>query len=135
MIKLRIVIGLPTFERIFHASQYTDLKGGLLEAMGILFQENVKLYLYPYTDMNSGSVVYPDDYYFKDEYSYLWKYLTSTRKILLLNGIPYNHLKITGTYISELIELADKSLQDYVPVKVYEHIKSHKLFGYGDKVK
>lgn len=135
MIKLRIVIGLPTFERIFHASQYTDLKGGLLEAMGTLFQENVKLYLYPYTDMNSGNVVYPDEYYYKGEYGHLWNYLLSTRKILLLKGIPYNHLKITGSYITHLIETADDALKNYIPIKLYEHIKSHKLFGYGDKAK
>jgi hypothetical protein len=131
MIKLRIVIGLPTFDKIFHASQYTDLRGGLLEAMGTLFQENVKLYLYPYTDMNTGKVIYPDNQHFNNEYRFLWEYLVTTRKILLLKGIPYNQLKITGTYISQLIENADESLKDYVPENVYEHIRDKKLFGYG----
>ena len=68
MIKLRIVLGLNTFDRIFHRSQYTDLKGGMLEAMGTLFQENVKFYLYPYTDMNTGEVIYPEENHFDEEY-------------------------------------------------------------------
>ena len=130
MIKLRVVLGLPTFDKLFHASQYTDLRGGILEAMGTLFQENVKLYLYPYTDMNTGEVVYPEDEHFKDEYKLLWKYLIETRKILILKGISTNHLKITAGYISELIENADPDLKNYLPEKVYNHIVDNKLFGY-----
>ena len=30
LIKLRMVVGLPTFEKIFNSSYYTDLRGGLL---------------------------------------------------------------------------------------------------------
>jgi hypothetical protein len=131
MIKLRVVLGLPTFDKLFDRSQYTDLRGGLLEAMGILCQQNVKLYLYPYTDMETGDVIYPDDNHFHDEYRSLWQYLKSTRRILLLKNIPISHLKITAGYISSLIENGDENLKEYVPVKVFESIKKNKLFGYG----
>jgi len=134
MIKLRIVLGMPTFDKIFHSSQYTDLRGGLLEAMGILFQENVKLYLYPYTDMNTGEIIYPADDHFKDEYKLLWQYLIATRKILLLQGIPSNQLKITASYISKLIEAADENLSAYLPREVAEAIVHEKLFGYGKSI-
>ncbi|MBP1676978.1 MAG: hypothetical protein H6Q20_1537 [Bacteroidetes bacterium] len=131
MIKLRIALGMPTFDKIFHSSQYTDLRGGLLEAMGILFQENVKLYLYPYTDMNTGEIIYPADDHFKDEYKLLWQYLIATRKILLLQGITSSQLKITASYISKLIEAADENLSAYLPREVAEAIVNEKLFGYG----
>ena len=68
MIKLRIVVGLPTFDKILDSSEYTDLRGGLLEAMGTLFQENVKMYLYPYTNVNSDEIIYPEDAHFLNEY-------------------------------------------------------------------
>ena len=135
MIKLRIVLGLPTFDKIFHSSQYTDLRGGLLEAMGALFQENVKFYLYPYTDMNTGEVIYPEENHFDEEYKPLWQYLIKTRKIIILKGVPASHLKITAAYISELIENADENLKDYVPQKVADYIRENKLFGYGLKRK
>lgn len=133
MNKLRIVLGLPTFDKIFHSSQYTDLRGGLLEAMGILFPDNVKFYLYPYTDMETGDVIYPEADHFKEEYKLLWQYLISTRKVLILKNIPASHLKITALYISGLIEKSDESLKDFVPEKIFEHIKKNKLFGYGTK--
>jgi len=131
MIKLRIVVGLPTFDKIMDKSQYTDLRGGLLEAMGTLFQENVKMYLYPYTDMNTGEVVYPEDAHFSNENKHLWQYLNETKKIIILKSIPSKHLEITSGYIAELIENADESLINYVPEAVFKHIKENKLFGYG----
>jgi len=130
MNKLRIVLGLPTFDKIMDHSQYDDLRGGLLEAMGTLFQENVKIYLYPYTDMSTGEVIYPEDEHFKNEYQLLWKYLLNTRKIIILKGIPAKHLEITSAYITQLIEDGDESLINYIPKNIFHYIKTHQLFGY-----
>ena len=131
MIKLRIVVGLPTFDKILDSSQYTDLRGGLLEAMGTLFQNNVKMYLYPYTDMNTGEVIYPEDAHFSNENKLLWQYLIETKKILILKGISSKHLEVTSAYITELIENADDKLKNYLPEKVFTAIRDNKLFGYG----
>lgn len=130
LIKLRIVVGLPTFENILDPTNYTDLHGGLLEAMGALFQENVKVYLYPYLDTNSGKVIYPEDSYFTEPNKMLWQYLNITKKILVLKSIQPKTLEIHSEYISKLIENGDESLINYVPEKVYHHIKRNKLFGY-----
>ncbi len=131
MIKLRIVVGLPTFDKILDSSQYTDMRGGLLEAMGTLFQNNVKMYLYPYTDMSTGEVVYPDDNHFNGEYKLLWQYLNETKKIIILKGIPTNHLEITSADITRLIENGYEKLNEFVPEKVAEYIKTNKLLGFG----
>jgi len=130
MIKLRIVLGLPTFDKIFHESQYTDLRGGMLEAMGILFQNNVKLYLYPYTDTRTGEIINPDENHFSDEYRILWQYLITTRKILIMNGIPASHLKLNSADITSLIESSNDQLKSFVPEKVFEMIRQKGLFGF-----
>jgi hypothetical protein len=131
LIKLRIVVGLPTFDKIMDSSNYTDLRGGLLEAMGNLFQENVKVYLYPYIDMTTGEVIYPEDSHLSEENRLLWQYLNASKKILILKSIPSKKLEISSEYISRLIENGDDSLINFVPEKVFHHIKKHKLFGYG----
>jgi hypothetical protein len=131
LIKLRMVIGLPTFDKILDSSNYTDLRGGLLEAIGALFQDNVKIYLYPYIDPHSGEVIYPDDLHFSEQNKLLWQYLNLTKKILVLKSIPTENLKIRSQSISKLIENADERLIDFVPEQVYNHIKNNKLFGYG----
>ncbi|MDD2798543.1 MAG: hypothetical protein PHV20_08125 [Bacteroidales bacterium] len=130
MIKLRLVIGLPTFEKILDNQNYTDLRGGLLEAMGTMFQENVKIYLFPYLDSKTDEVKYPEDTHFSPENRLLWQYLNITKKILILNSISSRNLKINSEYITKLIENGNDSFAEFVPQEVFEHIKKHKLFGY-----
>jgi len=130
LIKLRMVVGLPTFEKIFDSSYYSDLRGGLLEALGAMFQDNVKVYLYPAIDSITGEVVFPKDEYFKGRNSLLWQYLNATGNILLLTSLSTNNLHITSEFITKLIESGDESLKYYLPEKVYTHIKEHELFGF-----
>ena len=133
LIKLRMVVGLPTFEKIFDSSYYTDLRGGLLEALGAMFQDNVKVYLYPAIDTVTGEVLYPNDDYFKGKTSLLWQYLNATGSIILLRSLSSKHLNITSELISSMIENGDDSLKSYLPEKVYQHIKDNKLFGFNKK--
>lgn len=130
LIKLRIVVGLPTFDKILDSSNYTDLDGGLLEAMGALFQKNVKVYLYPYIDAHTGKEIYPEVSHFSKENKLLWEYLNETKKILVLNSIQSKNLEIRSEHITQLIEDGDESLSNYVPKKVFSHIKNNHLFGY-----
>ena len=130
LIKLRIVVGLPAFDKILDSENYTDLRGGLLESMGALFQEHVKIYLYPYIDARSGEVVYPDDDHFSKENKLLWQYLNAIKKILVLKSISPKNLEIRSEHISELIENGDDSFANFVPDKVFQHIKNKGLFGY-----
>jgi len=130
LIKLRIVVGLHTFDKIMDASNYTDLRGGLLEATGALFQENVKMYLYPYIDTQSGSVVFPDDLHFSGTTKLLWQYLRASKKIITLQSVSTKSLEISSEYISQLIENGDDSFANFVPIAVFNHIKKEKLFGY-----
>jgi hypothetical protein len=44
---MRFVVGASTLVRLFHEAQYADLMGGLLEALGRLLAENVKIYVFP----------------------------------------------------------------------------------------
>jgi len=130
LIKLRIVVGLPAFDKILDSDNYTDLRGGLLESMGALFQEHVKIYLYPYVDARTGEVVYPDDDHFSKENKLLWQYLNAIKKILVLKSISPKNLEIRSEHISELIENGDDSFANFVPDKVFQHIKNNGLFGY-----
>ncbi|HKJ42341.1 MAG TPA: hypothetical protein VKA27_09600, partial [Sunxiuqinia sp.] len=133
MIKLRIVVGLPTFDMILDRSIYRDLRGGLLEAIGAIFQENVKVYLYPYIDTNTGEVEYPDDSHFSESNKLLWQYLNATKKIIVLKSIPSKNLEVSPQNITELIKNGDDKLKNYLPEKVFNHIKENKLFGYSSE--
>lgn len=130
LIKLRMVVGLPTFLRIMDEQQYDDLRGGLLEATGALFQKNVKIYLYPALDAD-GEVVYPADDLFELPVRLLWQYLSRTGKILILRSTSRENLKIRTEDITRLIEEGeDEQLLKMLPEAVFKEIQSRKLFGY-----
>lgn len=131
MIKLRIVVGMPTFDMIMDEANYTDLRGGLLEATGALFKDNVKLYLYPYIDSKTGEVVYPEENHFPEHVKLLWRYLNETKKIIILKSISHKDLGINMEYITDMIEKGDDRFSKFVPEKVFNHIKENQLFGYG----
>ncbi|HXV76920.1 MAG TPA: hypothetical protein VD788_11455 [Candidatus Polarisedimenticolaceae bacterium] len=44
---LRFVFGASTLVQVLHDAHYADLMGGVLEALGRLLADNVKIYLYP----------------------------------------------------------------------------------------
>jgi hypothetical protein len=133
LIKLRMVLGLPTFEKILDSSFYSDLKGGILEALGDLFQDNVKVYLYPKIDTETGELIYPDDTYFKGKKRLLWQYLCESQRIVLLKTLSNKNLMIHSEKVRTMLESADEELIEFLPAKVLEHIKSLKLFQYGSQ--
>ena len=51
-----IALGIPSLKEIFDEKFYTDLEGGLLESLGRLFKNRVKLYVYPWRDPVTGKV-------------------------------------------------------------------------------
>ena len=133
MIKLRIAVGMPTFDMILDSSLYTDLRGGLLESIGALFQENVKMYLFPYIDSKIGKAISPDDAHFTGPKKLLWQYLNETRKIIQLQNISEEVIQHTADHISDLIHKGDPELKNYIPEKAFIHIKEKKLFGYNSQ--
>lgn len=51
-----IVLGLPLFEELFNEKWSASLPGGLLESFGRLFRNQVRLYVYPSGDVETGKV-------------------------------------------------------------------------------
>lgn len=130
MIKLRVIMGMPTFDLIMDESLYSDLRGGLLESVGKLFHTNVKLYLFPYIDLKSGEVISPDDQHFEGSKRLLWQYLNETKKILLLEIKSEDLIKQSSEHLRDLIRNGDPRLNSFLPEKVYQHIKENALFDY-----
>jgi len=49
-----IALGVPSLRELLDEKYYVDLQGGLLEAMGRLFKQGLRLYIYPYKDPSTG---------------------------------------------------------------------------------
>lgn len=130
LLKLRFVMGTPTFMKVMDEEFYTDLRGGLLEAMGRLFIQNIKLYIYPSVGRTQEKVVFPRDMDLPENVVHLLKYLENKDKILRLESANSEYHCITNRMVDELIECGSPELGDYIPQKILEIILDKGLFGY-----
>lgn len=128
--KLRLVMGVPSLIRIFDKSYYTNLKGGILEAMGILFPSNIKLYIYPTYDENHEKLITSLDTKPKDATRHLYEYLQESKCILDLKSNMSDQLRLKSHEVLKMIENGDKKWEKFVPIVVAKTIKEKKLFGY-----
>lgn len=128
--KLRIVIGIPTFRKVFDKQYYTGLKGGILEAFGRLFPANTKVYVYPELNKETGELVHSGDLELPDDIAPLYLYLKANRKILEITKAKKEWLHIHPHVVLEKIRQNDPEWETMVPKYVSDAIKHKKLFGY-----
>ena len=126
---LRIVIGFPTLEKVLEKGYYTDLKGGILEAFGKLFTENMKLYVYPFLDGETNEVKSSQDVSLPKDVSYLYDYLIEKKQILDIDNVNINKMSYSATDVVSLIKKGDDKWKNMVSKYVSDQITNKKLFG------
>ncbi len=126
--KLRIVIGVPTLEKVFDKKYYTHLKGGILEAVGKMFPLNMKLYIYPTLLQESGELVTSKSVKMDDDLKTLYQYLQENKFILDLKSKMSKQLHITSHQVLEMIKAGNNEWEKYVPMSIAKIIKEKKLF-------
>ncbi len=126
--RMGLIIGVNNLLEIFDDKYYRNLNGGILEAFGILFTRDLKIYLYPYqADANDellNSKNIPIHRRLRPLYDYLLK--NGRIKDLKFND---NVLQIFSRDILQKIKKKEDGWQDGVPEGVSEIISKKKLFG------
>ena len=129
---LRIVISMHTFSYIIDEKYYVDLKGGLIEAFGRLFTNNMKLYIYPSIDEEIGELITTKNFKIPDKIKYLFLHLVENRQILDINDPKISHISTYPHVALNKIKNHEKGWELMVPKYIEDVIKNKKLFGYTD---
>lgn len=130
IIKMRVVIGIDTFKKVMLSKYYSDLKGGIIEAIGKLFPEKVKMYIYPALEKNTGQLITISSLHFSADTEFLFRHLVENRKILDIKNMNPRFLKIDSHEVLEKIRAGNPQWEDEVPSFIAQRIKERKLFGY-----
>lgn len=137
IIKLRIIIGIPTLMNFFEKKYYTHLRGGVLEAMGKFFIENMKLYVYPtissvtIDDPTKGEeLITSKNLMLADDINYLYQFLIKNRMILDITDAKREYLWINSQIVITMIKDKIPGWEEMVPKYIVKEIKKKKLFGY-----
>jgi len=123
-------LGLPSLQEIFEEKYYQELEGGILEGLGRLFKNGVKLYVYPFLAPD-GTVNSADDYQVAPNLTYLYRHLLDNKFIRSMENFQKEYLGITSAQVLVKIREKDASWEEMVPSEVVTIIKDRKLFGFG----
>jgi hypothetical protein len=128
--QIGLVMGVPTLQEIFEEKYYADLEGGILESFGRLFKNDLKLYIYPYRDPATGTIITAADLPVAPHLRPLHAYLLQNRFIQDLATPHADCLPIFSPDVLQRIRQNDAVWETMVPPQVAGMIKERKLFGY-----
>jgi len=138
---LRVIIGMPTFLKVVNPKYYSDLKGGILEAFGKLFVDNMKVYIYPTIPSVSldnrepvGDLLTSKDIIFPDDYEDLLRFLIKNKKIIDVTEVKKKWLYINSSNVLRMIRSGEEGWEDMVPKYIEKEIKEKGLFGYQEEI-
>ena len=138
--KLRVVIGIPTLLNFLEKKYYTDLRGGIMEAMGKFFIDNMKLYVYPTISAVSidnptegEELITSKNLSLAEDVRHLYQYLIANRMILDIPNVKKEWLWINSQIVIRMIRNNEPGWEDMVPQYIVKVIKERRLFGYIEK--
>ena len=115
---LGFAIGLPTLQEILVEKYYDNLNGGILEALGRIFEGAVKLFVYPRRGPDPGSIVTTRNMPIPPHIGHLIAHLRENRLIEDLQGIRPEYLDIHSSELLEAIRTGDSRWEENVPPSV-----------------
>ena len=129
--KLGLVIGVRELLDIINEKYYENRDGRLLVAFGELFTRNIKIYTYPAlanpgekTLMTGSSLPVPQGIKF------LYQYLIDSQHIVEVSDYNEDLLHIFPHDVLEMIERGEEGWERFLPEKLTELIKEHRMFGW-----
>lgn len=128
--KMGVILGIYNLHTIFDEKYYENLKGGLLEAFGRGFGHNVKLYVYPATNVETGDLYQLEDVQIEEHLRGLLTYMEVNNKIEGLDDFNRKLLHIMSDDVLSKIKANVSSWEEDVPEQVAKAIKFMRLFDY-----
>lgn len=128
--KIGLVMGVPSLLEILDEKYYLNLEGGILEALGRMFKQGLKLYVYPIIDEKSGKLITATQAEVAPNLRSLFQYLIDNRYIDEIRDYRKDFLSIYPPAVLAKLKSGDKTWEDMVPPEVAQIIKEREFFGY-----
>ena len=128
--KIGITMGAGSLHDLFDEKYYSELDGGILESFGRLFKNDLKLYIYPLLDRDSGMITMVDNIQVAPNIRKLFEYLVETGCIEQLDNFNPRNLSTFSREVLRQIQAGDSAWIQHVPTEVAEVIQRRGFFGY-----
>jgi hypothetical protein len=128
--RMGMIMGVNNMIELFNEKYYRDLNGGILEAFGILFTRDLKVYLYPSKLEETDELQNSKNMPVHPRLLPLYEYLLHNGRIVDLEGYDPDVLWIQSRETLRRIRTGDAGWEKMVPNYVDVMIKKNRLFGY-----
>ncbi|NNC76352.1 MAG: TonB-dependent receptor [Woeseiaceae bacterium] len=128
---IAMAMGLSTLQSLFDEKFYSNLEGGVLESLGRLFKNRIKLFVYPQKNRDSGDILGLHDLQLSDDLMHLFAFLHARECIVPLDNIAPQLLDIHSPDVLNMIASGSGEWKKLVPDCVADAIVERNLFGYG----
>ncbi len=130
--KMGVILGIYNLQTIFDDRYYDNLAGGMLEAFGRGFGHNVKLFVYPALDVETGELYALKDFgnRIPKHLRGLLQYMSDNNKLKAIEEFDPKLLTIMSDDVLSKIKANAMNWEEEVPEQVAKAIKFYKLFGY-----
>ena len=128
--RMGVIAGIYNLQTIFDESYYDNLSGGLLEAFGRGFGNNVIMYVYPANNVENGELYSLDNFIVPKNLNGLLEYMKDNRKLAKFDKFDSKLLGIMSDDVLSKIKASASSWEEDVPEQVVKAIKYYELFGY-----
>ncbi len=131
--RMGFIMGVDHLMEVFNEKYYRNLNGGMLEAFGILFTRDIKIYLYPFKNPKTGEIQHSGNIRIHPRVKPLYDYLMFNKRVVDLMDYDESVLGIFSKEVLKRIKAGEPGWEEMVPTYVDIIIKKNKLFGYEPK--
>lgn len=128
-----VTMGAGSVLELFNEAHYDELDGGILESFGRLFQNQLRLYVYPFLDPNTLELLKVKNLRVPAHLTHLYEYLVDLGKIRQLESYNEECLGIFSRELLKQISTGGTDWEDAVPEEVARLIKTRGYFHYPKK--
>src|SRR5213596_3746131 len=125
-----LVLGVPSLIEIFNEKYYTNLEGGILEALGRMFKGGLKLYVYPMVDEKTGNILTATQVKVAPNLRSLFQYLIDNQYVQEITDYHSEYLRIHPPEVLTKLQSGDSRWEQMVPPEVAHLITKREFFGY-----
>ncbi|MDC6364547.1 MULTISPECIES: TonB-dependent receptor [Flavobacteriaceae] len=126
--KIGLTMGVNNLVDVFDEKYYRHLSGGILEAFGKLFFKDLKVYLYPMKDAETGQIMTSNNVRVHPRMKELYKFFKYNGKVMDIIDYDPEVMNIFSREVLKRITNGEDGWEDMLPEGIAEMIKEKKLF-------
>jgi len=126
--RMGLTMGVNTFIEIFDEKYYRHLSGGILEAFGKLFFRDLKIYLYPLKNPETGEITTSENLKVHPRMKELYKFFKDNGRVVDITDYDPEILDIYSREVFRMIQEGIPGWETMLPETTTSMIKEKNMF-------